>query len=943
MKQTFRYLGKSGVSESAGGASVHFSPNLAREKVFFDSELSYPLRFREAMSALHDVVIGDLRFQKKDKSAYEAFKAERAKEEAELRRKLTDEAEKRELAKVQNRKMPSGLDRDFRKMHRIYWDARIRWANELASRDPELFRHLVPCDPVVTVAPDSVFFECFSKDESAYGCLLVDRNALRDRASGLGTTNVDYSLALYDHFQTLRTYRPTRLLVDPMGFEVAVEGNEDYREEKIDLPPSWLRGFGQLQAAMTLPSRRVELPVETVYSILAHLKRNREKTGPRSLRFVLTPGKPPQIVLDPWGVTITSVGPAVDDGLVVPGHGLTPASTAGAGGPYRSAPARTSAPVEEIKVWGRRRLFALARVLPLCDRVEVRLFGSGMPSVWIAHMGEMRFVLALSGWTANDWTSGGNLQLLRSSARPDAGVTSRVAQHLETERLAHVGALAGASGATESSVLASLFQLSTEGQVVYDFAADRFRYRPILSVALSEAVIGPEHPELVAGRKIAEANQVKVERQEALAGGRRLYVFKAQETSCEAVVDADLAFKKAKCTCSYFFKSGLRAGPCRHLIALRFRVLEPSPPPEVRGAGQAPSSATGQAPSPAAGQAPSPAAGQAPSRGEKAPPGGAPTHSGALPGLERSGPKREEVLSLLPDVAKEMRAEAKRADTGLSEVIVQAWDAAFETLLSQTSWRAALALAPASRTGGIEHKTVSSPEQVAVFVHVEVLREIDGVAKAFGASPSATVNLAWLVARRRPRPTSGRRRSCRWTAPPCPGLAPARAPVCHFAANRRYASSRFIECFRSCVERRSGPPSSSCRGVPPRWPLLDHAYPQPIFFWAPRPPRSCALRGDGATLRLSRREVAGCLRDRLWSKGSSRGTGSPFSAGTAHRDGRCRRRGPEVSHGLLGQGEEDPRSRGDAARRGLCPSGATWRCERRLRFAPETVLQQAGD
>lgn len=68
-------------------------------------------------------------------------------------------------------------------------------------------------------------------------------------------------------------------------------GREDYREEKIDLPPSWLRGFGQLQAAMTLPSRKIDVPVEAVYSILAHLKRHREKTGPRSLRFRLTPGR----------------------------------------------------------------------------------------------------------------------------------------------------------------------------------------------------------------------------------------------------------------------------------------------------------------------------------------------------------------------------------------------------------------------------------------------------------------------------------------------------------------------------------------------------------------------------------------------------------------------------------------------------------------------------
>lgn len=717
MKFDFRYLGKSGVSQSAAGASVHFSPNLARPRVFFDSELLYPLRFREAMSALHDVVIGDLRFKKKDKSAYEAFKAQRAREEAELRRKLTEAAEKKALQNAKNKRVPPELEKDFKKMHRLYWDARVRWANELARHDPELFRHLVPCDPVVTVAPDSVFFECFSKDESAYGCLLVDRNALRDNTSGLGTTNVDYSIALYEHFQTLRTYRPTRLLVDPAGFEVAVEGNEDYREEKIDLPPSWLRGFGQLQAAMTLPSRRVELPVETVYSILAYLRRHREKTGPRSLRFLLTPGKAPTIVLDPWGVALESRGPSIDDGVLLPG-----AAPSGAGGPYRAAPsAAARAPVEEIKVWGRRRLFSLARVLPLADRVEVRLFGSGMPSVWIAHLGEMRFVLALSGWTANDWTSGGNLQLLRSASRPDAGVTARVAQHLEAERIARVGDLALAANTSSDRVMASLFQLSTEGQVVYDFAADRFRYRPILPVALSETILGPEHPELSAGRQIAAAGKVRVERDEAIGGGRRLLVFKAQETSCEAVVDADLAFKKAKCTCSFFHKNGLRAGPCRHLVALRLQVLDPGV--------AAVSSGRQVEQAPSAPASPSPLA------------------------VERSGPRREEVMSLLPDVAREMRALASRADKGLAEVVQEAWDAAFERLLSQKSWKAALALAPASRTAGIQHRSVSNPEQQSLFLHVEVLREIEGVARTFGASPSAVVNLAWLVARPAGRPS----------------------------------------------------------------------------------------------------------------------------------------------------------------------------------------------
>ena len=90
--------------------------------------------------------------------------------------------------------------------------------------DPELWRWLMPCDPVITVADDVVFFECFSADESSYGCLSVSRDAFGPgTAVSLGTTNVDYSWDLYHHFQSLRTYRETRFLIDPAGFEVETE------------------------------------------------------------------------------------------------------------------------------------------------------------------------------------------------------------------------------------------------------------------------------------------------------------------------------------------------------------------------------------------------------------------------------------------------------------------------------------------------------------------------------------------------------------------------------------------------------------------------------------------------------------------------------------------------------------------------------------------------
>ena len=80
-------------------------------------------------------------------------------------------------------------------------------------------------------APDVLFFECFSKDEASYGCLTVDRAAFeRERDVALGTTNVDYSWTLYEHFQRMRSYRETRFLVDPAGFEVHQSQRADTAE-----------------------------------------------------------------------------------------------------------------------------------------------------------------------------------------------------------------------------------------------------------------------------------------------------------------------------------------------------------------------------------------------------------------------------------------------------------------------------------------------------------------------------------------------------------------------------------------------------------------------------------------------------------------------------------------------------------------------------------------
>lgn len=727
MNVDLRYLGKSSVLGAAQGLLVKFSPNLARPKTFFDAELRDAVRFREAVSALHDVVIGDLRFKKKDKSAYEAWKKAEAERETQLRADMYDQAKRQELAKLAKEPIPPNLDKDFQKMHRLYWDARVKWANELARNDPEMFRHLVPCDPVVTVAPDVVFFECFSKDESSYGCLSVDRDSfVGSQEAGLGTTNVDYSLALYEHFQTLRSYRKTRLSVDPTGFDVKVEGLPEYREEKIDLPPSWLRGFGQIQAATCLPSRRVDLPVEVVYSILAYLKCHREKTGPRSIRFLLTPGKAPKIILDPWGIEIESKGPVYDGGLEI-------GSSSGSGSPYRAAPRRASNPTEEIKVWGRRRLFSLARVLPLAERVEVRLLGSGLPSVWIAHMGDMRLVLALSGWTTNDWTSGVGLDLLAGSRAADIRTMALTDQFLRKEQRANLADIASATGASAENLVPALHKLAKQGQLIFDHADQVYRYRQVMPDVLGEALLGPEHPELVEGRRMAQTSgAVKISRDELLPDMKHIVVAKVEGTSCEAIFDLDLVIKKAKCSCSFFHKSGLRAGPCRHLLALRMvaegrtapdaPVAPPvaTPPPRVTSSTSAP---VVSAPA-----ASSSAASDPPKTGSK----------------WSSG----EMFSFPRQIADDIRKTAARKNTTFSRIIEQAWDIGMPLIQAERSWTAALALVDTAMGNLVANRARWDVVQERLALAPDVIAEVGRIEKRFKADRAAVLCLAWLLGRK---------------------------------------------------------------------------------------------------------------------------------------------------------------------------------------------------
>lgn len=549
MELPLSYSRRSGIQQSVSGLAIALAPNLRRDRVSYRGQLTDPLVFREAISALHDVVINDLRYKPKDKSAYEAY---RAAENSRLSAIRTETARvtTAELKSQLLEPMPPNLERDFRKARDHYWKARQQYSNQLLRHDRELWRLLMPCDPVITVAEDCLFFECFSADESSYGCLTVDRDAFQHESDvALGTTNVDYSWGLYEHFQKLRSYRNTNFEIDPTGFDVSTESLDSHRQEKIDLPHSWLRGFMQLQSAMILPNRRVQLTRESVYGILAFLNRNRAARAPRALRFELEPGKPIALVMEPWEKRIELPNSIY--------HGV-----------------RT----ESIRVWGRDRLHVLARMLPLMESVDVHLMGTGLPSFWVVRMPKMRLVMALSGWTTNNWTGASALQQLAPPSSIDETTLTEIAGAFRISPKMTFEQLRNAVSIDPPMLAAGLHRLALLGQLIHDMPSQSYRWRQVMPAPLTLDQIGQEDTETREAIRLLAQSTITIIRDEVSASKSRLVEATIRdrwnaEKRIELMLDSVGIIQRGKCNCSHHFKNALRMGPCRHLQAVRNQIV----------------------------------------------------------------------------------------------------------------------------------------------------------------------------------------------------------------------------------------------------------------------------------------------------------------------------------------------------------------------------------
>jgi hypothetical protein len=537
----YAYRGNSSVTSSGASTAMSFVPDAKREPTFFVAELRQKIEFREAISALHDVVVSDLRFKPKDKTAYKEWAAQReqidwqaiAAQRSELKAKI--DVLQTELSELNRRKSARWQP---------FYQARAAYYNYLYGKWRDLWFVL---DPVITVHPDEVFFECFSEDESSYGRLGASYDVFEKISEfACGTTNIDYSAALYDEFQKIRSYKTTRFEIDPGGFELATTNENSFKEVKIDLPDSWVRGFLQVSSAMSLPAVSFDLHPLDVHNICFVLRRRKERQSPRSMRYVLKPGEPVKIIFEPWNTEIVCARTRFE-----------------------------GANAHEIRVWGRRRLLILERLIPVARKFTVHLLGTGLPSFYVADLGALNFTLGLSGWTANDWSRAGNFDLLAPRFAVDDFTKRKVFAGLKETWFETPENLAKKLNLDKKQVLGALAAYTQAGRAIYDLNRKVYRVRELSREPLPMETLRFANEREESAARFLNENAVTFSQRERKQNGALEIAGTVKEKGkymeVSLLIDSDERLVEARCNCNFFLMNKLFKGPCEHILALRLK------------------------------------------------------------------------------------------------------------------------------------------------------------------------------------------------------------------------------------------------------------------------------------------------------------------------------------------------------------------------------------
>ncbi len=406
-------------------------------------------------------------------------------------------------------------------------------------------------DPVVGIHPDGVSFEAFSQDVSALGWVHFS-NAVFDEPTvrEAGCTNIDYTDSLDNFLRSLTAISKVEISIGTSsGLELKTP-EKGHHEKKIPLPDNWKLAFGELHAGLLQAKATLELSKTDLLNLIRWVKKKAKMVEKgRAVRLHLAPGEKAHAIVEPWNQTVR----------------------------FSKVPEGIDEPVE-WRLYGRRRLEALEPLIPYIQSARVYLLGDSRPHYWELTCRNMRFIFALSSWSARKFSSSFVESLRGSSVPVEEEKLIAAAKFASDCEMVSFDELAAEIDCTPEQAKSAGLALCRAGLCCAEPGEAGLRWRPVHSDSFEDVLAGvgssreKNAESLIDSGKLTE---LKVVRREGLTVASAKIEGNAGIYDSEATIEPDGSFAKGACTCKWMTRQGnsMKGGPCKHLLALRAAAL----------------------------------------------------------------------------------------------------------------------------------------------------------------------------------------------------------------------------------------------------------------------------------------------------------------------------------------------------------------------------------
>ncbi len=369
-------------------------------------------------------------------------------------------------------------------------------------------------DPIVTAGAEKIRFEGFSSCNGVYARLDLLPEALDGEFIASGTTNVDFNDPMINALNSVTKSEKMVLSVGQKNVTIATN-KAKVVEKKVVLPNRWLKGLTSVQ--LFLGEMDVQLSLN------------------RAQAMVLFQSLPKAAVKT--------------DYFIIYRAGKAQFSTISVGKP--------------IKIGGVHRLRLLENLLPYLDSLHIYASKNGESSAFVAILGKMRLVFALSADAYRGFSGEGKALENLVQDVPLAWVygINSVLKANEVFNPTLISIENDVDFGTMDTLTASLSSMGLLGFDLFDnthfYRRLPFKMERILSL----------NPRLKNAKKLIADNDIHIDSQ-------KINYIEARVKGTDLFHKVIIEGENARCTCTWFTNHQGKRGVCKHILAVKMAAKE---------------------------------------------------------------------------------------------------------------------------------------------------------------------------------------------------------------------------------------------------------------------------------------------------------------------------------------------------------------------------------